>query len=72
MNWVGDWIMYMLCAWMYNLNDDMMMWLMRTWERILGNDLVFMSSCVEVSSQLIYVHSCIHESLEQMSIMTIN
>jgi hypothetical protein len=37
-----------MCACMYDLNDDMMMW---TWEWLLGwVTLVFMSRCVRVST----------------------
>jgi hypothetical protein len=56
--WVFLWDM---CDCTYNFNDDVLRCLMRTWEGLLGWDiLIFMSRRVRVSSHVIYVHSCIH------------
>jgi hypothetical protein len=60
----------MICAWMYVHNDDNMRWI----EVNIGCVVLyfFVRWLFIVSSYMVYVHSCIHESICGESFMTWN
>jgi hypothetical protein len=59
----------MICAWMYVHNDDNMRWIEVNIGCVV---LYFVRWLFIVSSYVVYVHSCIHESICGESFMTWN
>ena len=59
----------MICAWMYVHNDDNMRWIEVNIDCVI---LYFVRWLFIVSSYVVYVHSCIHESICGESFMTWN